>query len=484
MTELVAKAARWIWNKLVVLILIVLVLLAAGWFRSEWKSIAVQLKQVSEIDQRIDNARSGLATLRSDSIKLGEEAQNETQELRAKEKIAQHLWEEAEKAKARYEDASSRVGWYQKWFDTGKVIEKGRAWSEYQTRKAAAVAAQEVSDALETALQHSPWMRQRREIEAHESEIERLENERGEILSESGRTPGRKLVMAIREVLPLAIWTMVGIILAPVVIKWVLYYLVAPRISRARPVILLPEAGGDVQAGTSAVSVSVQLDAGDEIIVHSDYLQAAGVGPGKQTRWLLSWRMPFTSLAAGLYMMVSVRNRGSTETKVTVSPKKDLFDMICDVSLPEGGAMVIYPRSLVGIVMKNGISPRITRHWRLDSLHSWITFQFRYIVIHGAGRILLKGCRGVRAERVETTKPGMQDQLATLGFTANLAYSGIRCETFTDYLLGRDELFNDCFSEADGFYFTEEVPNIHRKSGLFGRGLEGVIDGFLKAFGI
>jgi hypothetical protein len=85
---------------------------------------------------------------------------------------------------------------------------------------------------------------------------------------------------------------------------------------------------------------------------------------------------------------------------------------------------------------------------------------------------------------VETTKPGMQDQLATLGFTANLAYSGIRCETFTDYLLGRDELFNDCFSEADGFYFTEEVPNIHRKSGLFGRGLEGVIDGFLKAFGI
>jgi hypothetical protein len=484
MTELIAKAARWIWNKLVVLILIVLVLVAAGWFRSEWKGIALQLQQVSEIDKRIDNARSNLARLRSDSKILGEQAHIETQELLTKEMVTQELWEEAEKAKADYDAASRRVGWYQKWFDSDKVINKGRAWSEYQTRKAAAMAAQEVSDALKTARELSSWMKHRRELEAHESEMEQLEKKRVEILNDAGRTPGQKLVMAIRDVLPTAIWTMVGIILAPVVIKCFLYYIVAPRISRAEPVIVLPEAGGDVQTGPSAVSVSVHLAAGDEIILHSDYLQAAGAGPGKQTRWLLSWSMPFTSLAAGLYMMVSVRNRESIETKVTVSPKKDLFDMICDVNLPEGSAMVVYPRSLVGIVMKNGRSPRITRHWHLGSLHSWITFQFRYIVIHGNSRILLKGCRGVRAERVETTKSSMQDQVATLGFTANLAYSGIRCETFTDYLLGRDELFNDCFSAADGFHFTEEVPNIDRKSGLFGRGLEGIIDGLLKAFGI
>jgi hypothetical protein len=249
-------------------------------------------------------------------------------------------------------------------------------------------------------------------------------------------------------------------------------------------VVVIPDSGGDIEVSPSAISVPVLLASGDEIIVHSDFLQAAGAGPGKRTRWIFSWSIPFTSIAAGLYMLVSVRNREKDETKVTISPKKDLFDMISDVRIPKGSSMVIYPRSLVGIVMKNGAPPSITRHWHLSSLHSWVTFQFRYIVIHGESRILMKGCRGVRAERVETTKPSMQDQLATLGFTSNLAYSGVRCETFIDYLLGRDELINDRFSAANGFHFTEEVPNPHRKSGLFGRGLEGFIDGTLKAFGI
>jgi hypothetical protein len=484
MTELIAKIARWLWNKLVVLILIVLVFLAAAWIRNEWQGIAYRLKQVSEINRRLDDARTGLAELRRDTQKLSEEAQNETREFSNKEKISRQLWAEAELAKARYDEASRKVGWYQKMFDSGKVVEKGKAWAEYQTRKTAAVAAQKTSDALQAALDNSPWMKHQREIAARESEIARLENQRGRILNDTGRTPGQKLFMAVWSVLPMALLTLLGVIVAPVVIKCFLYYILAPRISRARPVILLPEAKGDLLAGPSAVSVPVQLAPGDEIIVHSDYLQAAGVGPGKKTRWLLSWSMPFTSLAAGLYMMVSVRNRETSETKVTVSPKKDLFDMICDINLPPGGAMVVYPRSLVAIVMKNGAPPRITRHWRLDSLHSWITFQFRYIVIHGDARLLVKGCRGVRAARVETAKPAMQDQLATLGFTANLAYSGTRCETFADYLLGRDELFNDCFSDAEGFHLTEEVPDMRRKAGLFGRGLEGIIDGFLKAFGI
>jgi hypothetical protein len=43
------------------------------------------------------------------------------------------------------------------------------------------------------------------------------------------------------------------------------------------------------------------------------------------------------------------------------------------------------------------------------------------------------------------------------------------------------------FSWAAFFWrgpFTEEVPKPMRKTGPFGRGLEGIIDGFLKAFGI
>lgn len=484
MSELLATTVRWIWKKMILLILIVLLLLVANWFRSEWKEISAQLNQASELDAQIKRAKSELKELAKQSAEFGEEAQKEFEKLNSAEKVTAAAWAEAKQAKEDYDAASTKVGWYQNLFDHEKVETKGKAWLEYETKQKAAEVIQQTTDALQTAQQNSPWADHQKQIAANQSEIGMLESRREELLDSAGKTPTQRLVIATRNVLPLALWTLLGIILSPIAIKAFLYFGVAPLISRTKPVVVLPACGADVQASPSAISTPITLDQGDELIVHSDYLQVSAAGSGRRTRWIFSWRMPFTSIAAGLYMMVSVRNRNQDQTKVTVSPKKDLYDMITDVMIPEGSAMVIYPRSLVGIVMKQGKAPRITRHWKLGNLYSWITFQFRYLVIHGDSRILMKGCRGVRAERVETTKPTMQDQLSTLGFTANLAYSAIRCETFLDYLLGRDELFNDKFSNADGFHFTEEVPNPKRKAGLFGRGLEGVLDGLLKAFGI
>jgi len=182
--------------------------------------------------------------------------------------------------------------------------------------------------------------------------------------------------------------------------------------------------------------------------------------------------------------MVAIRNPGGALTQVTVSPKRDLFDKLSRVTLPNSGAMVVYPRSMVGVVLRGGEAPRITRHWMLGNLHSWLTFQLRYLVIHGPCDFIVKGCRGVRAGEVTSENPRMQDQCSTLGFTANLEYSAIRCETFIDYLRGRDGLFNDRFANAAGYHLTEEIPDPRRKTGLFGRGIEGIVDGLLKGFGI
>jgi hypothetical protein len=41
-----------------------------------------------------------------------------------------------------------------------------------------------------------------------------------------------------------------------------------------------------------------------------------------------------------------------------------------------------------------------------------------------------------------------------------------------------------CFANAAGFHITEEIPDPRRKTGVFDRGIEGVIDGLLKGFGI
>ncbi len=77
----------------------------------------------------------------------------------------------------------------------------------------------------------------------------------------------------------------------------------------------------------------------------------------------------------------------------------------------------------------------------------------------------------------------MNDQGQTLGFSANLEYSNVRCETFWAYFFGKEALFNDRFDGA-GDAVLEEVPEGDAVHGFFGRGLVGLWDGVLKAFGL
>ena len=146
--------------------------------------------------------------------------------------------------------------------------------------------------------------------------------------------------------------------------------------------------------------------------------------------------------------------------------------------------MVVQPRSLTGVVKQASLPVAITRHWRLLSLHAWLTFQFRYLAFHGPCKLILKGCRGVRSEEPRANQPRLINQAATIGFSANLNYKTTRCETFVSYLRGKENLFNDLFSGGPGRFVYEEVPAPTGKTGIAGRGLEGFVDAVLKAFGI
>ncbi|MBK9571210.1 MAG: hypothetical protein IPO43_00185 [Rhodoferax sp.] len=136
-----------------------------------------------------------------------------------------------------------------------------------------------------------------------------------------------------------------------------------------------------------------------------------------------------------------------------ISATKDPFSEVGILSLPEGAALVMQPHSLVGVVQPTGSPVRITSHWRLTSLHAWLTLQLRYLAFHGPARLIVQGGRGVRIERADAGRS--INQAATIGFTANLAYSTRRCETFSAYWLGRQELLNDSFKGAQGFFVYE-----------------------------
>ncbi len=325
-----------------------------------------------------------------------------------------------------------------------------------------------------------------------------LQARQAQLLAERGQNWLGRMAAPVQQVVPIALWILLGIVLTPLGIKALLYFGVAPLAQRCAPVRLLPASRGEVglALGPSGVSCAVPLEADQELLVHPEFLQSTAVQGDKDTCWLFSRQYPFTSLAAGLVALTRVRTTVSAE--YVVSATQDAHSEVAVLHLPEGAALVIQPHNLVGVLQRRGAPVRITSHWRLGSLHAWLTLQLRYLAFHGPAQLIVQGCRGVRVEQAQQGRS--IQQAATIGFNPNLAYTTRRSDTFGAYLLGKQGLFNDHFAAAadtdagrrdsdshgdsPGFYVYEEMPHTQLRGGRARRGLEGVLDSVLKVFGI
>ncbi len=303
---------------------------------------------------------------------------------------------------------------------------------------------------------------------------------------ESAEQEVQRVLSSIRRTLLQAFGILVLVTLAPVGIKAIWYWLLAPIVERRPPIRL--RMGGAAGTGLqgepsrckiSAVSQDIVLDEGEELLVHPDYLQSSTSHSHKSTKWLLDVRFPFTSIAVGMVMLTRVRS--TTREPIVVSSRNDALSEVGVIMLHAGDALVLQPRSLVGVVQRSGSPIRIRRRW-VFGLSAWITLQFRYLVFEGPGRLLVQGCRGVRVEPAGSGRS--IDQNATMGFSANLDYRPRRSETFSAYVMGVNGLFNDSFTGAPGYCVYEEMPYLGKRSGITGRGLEGITDGLLRVVGI
>ena len=169
---------------------------------------------------------------------------------------------------------------------------------------------------------------------------------------------------------------------------------------------------------------------------------------------------------------------------MVVSSQRDPFGEVGVVAIPTGAAMVVQPRSLAGLIKPAGVPVQITRHWRLGSLHAWLTLQLRYLVFHGPCRLVLKGCRGVCAEEPQAGQPRLINQSATLGFSANLDYRTTRCETFIAYLRGKKGAVHVSSPAVPGGLSTSRCLQPIAAGASRVAALEGFADAVLKAFGI
>lgn len=283
------------------------------------------------------------------------------------------------------------------------------------------------------------------------------------------------------NILKRALAALILIIASPFIIRLFCWFVLAPLAMRRSSIRLRVPDGKGVAiapAPPSTTSVAVRLQLGEELLVRQDYLQTSSHAGAHGTQWFLDWRKPFTSFATGLTFLTRVRDHNDT---TTISATRDGHAEVTVLVLPEGTSCVLQPRALAAVAQPVDRPLRITRHWRLSSLNAWLTLQLRYLVFHGPARLVLKGRRGVRVERSEQGRVFGQDQL--VGFSADLAYSVARTETFWPYFLGRQQLLKDQVMAGNGVLIIEEAPlAVHR--GEARRGLEGMIDAVMKVFGM
>lgn len=300
-----------------------------------------------------------------------------------------------------------------------------------------------------------------------------------------------RLWTPVRQALPTAALILALGFLIHLAVKAFFYFVLAPMASRLQPIRLDPYLAGLVTTrdgeapGTgvriaSAVSQSVVLDPDEELLILPDYIQSSSATSTNRTRWLLDWSHPWTSLIAGMVGLTSIRSKGTAP--VVISASDDATSEIAVMLLPPGSAIVLQPRCLVGVVCHVGAPLKIKARWRLGSLHAWLTLQLRYLIFHGPATLIVKGSRGVRVEPAGQGR--LISQASTLGFSANLDYSTVRCETFFPYYIGKSSLLLDRFEGGPGHYVYDETPRGGKNSSFVGRGLEGMTDAVLKVFGI
>lgn len=277
----------------------------------------------------------------------------------------------------------------------------------------------------------------------------------------------------------LALFAIAMAIAVPVVWRFAAYYLLAPMAEKRPPLRFgdLAHWSAIPSGGESRVSLEINLKENEEALVRPDYHQTASPGARAERRLLLDWSNLLTSYFSGMRMLTAFSGAGE---KVVFSARSDSLAELALLELPAGAAAIVRPSAIAGLVKPLGKGVRIKNHYRVFSLHSLLTWQFRYLAFYGPAKLVLKGGRGVRIEAAGSGRIVSQNQL--IGFSVDLAYSVIRTEVFFYYLFGREPLLKDRVEGGRGVLLVEEAP-LAGKTGLQ-RGFEGAFDAFLKLFGI
>lgn len=281
-----------------------------------------------------------------------------------------------------------------------------------------------------------------------------------------------------------ALVILLALLLIPFLWKVAAYYVFAPIVQSSNPIKL-----GDNLTETAGISVTpshpaqrMKLKQGEVLLTRVDYLQGSMGEFDKKTKWLMDWRYPFSSLAAGLCILTKIQNAGDHEGDVTLSTQEDATEELAVVEIPQGVSLVFRPNFLVAVCHPADHPPRIRSKWVFRKLHAWVNLQFRYLIVDGPARLVFSAQRGIQVEEVEKSALGRRvNTRLVVAFSPQLDYLPRKAETFVAYLWGKNALFDDYF-QGSGTVIQQQVTG--GKTNPIARFWESIFGAIGKAFGI
>jgi len=439
--------------------------------------------------------RAWLASLRSrlDVLLNLEAARRKLERLRLAYLAEFQVQEETKKKLA---DAYARRGWLDRLFPYSTASQQVHALeiqvSAQKARTDAALARFRQQKALVEQLPRAPDLAQ---LDIDERRLAAAAAPLADRLRRAETFAAQNLAwqtwQVVKPVLGAALAVLASWILVPFAIRAVFYFVLAPLAARARPIVIADPHGDQDRLfrawrlrptgpQISAVSKRVVLGPEDEMLIRPAYCQSQPEHVDVGTQVLFDWSYWLPSVAAHLWMLDRLRTVQPAD--VVVSSTVDALEEVALLDIPAGAAFVLQARGLIGVCYPRGRRPRIRSHWRLGTLHAWLTLQLRYLSFEGPATLIVKGRRGVRLENAAAGRLVSQD--ATLGFSTNTRYSTVRARPFLPYMLGRRALLNDKFVGDDAYFLYEEIPSRGQQGDRNRNPLEALVDACLKALGV
>ncbi len=204
---------------------------------------------------------------------------------------------------------------------------------------------------------------------------------------EADLSPWGWLQRELRSVGPHLFAIVVVVLVTPWLQRVVAYFILMPLVERAKLLQLVDDNRGHIKVETAKRSLLLSLRPGEKCWARADYVRP--VEGHTRSQWLLDWRAPFVSYAAGLTILTRIEVPSDAESTVatTLASPQHSDSYLIELTLERAEGLVFHPRHLVAVTG----DIELWTVWRLSSWHAWATGQLRYIGVEGLAGVCSRG---------------------------------------------------------------------------------------------